>query len=151
VQRGDPGDEQVVGMVGEVVAGEGAHPVVVAVEMRGGDRHQVAVAGRHGDGGGPIEAGGADEGGGDQDGRVFVAPGPAGDVRGRGGVSADEPADQPLYLGVCHAHTIGESADAALTPGLHSRACGPLRCWGRWACAATECRSPCRPGRPPRC
>ena len=42
----DPGDEDVVGMVDEVVAGEGVDEVALAAQVRGGDGHELAVAGR---------------------------------------------------------------------------------------------------------
>ena len=46
---GDPGDEDVVGVVDEVVAGEGVDEVALAAQVRGGDGHELAVAGRRRD------------------------------------------------------------------------------------------------------
>ena len=42
----DPGDEDVVGVVDEVVAGERVDEVALAAQVRGGDGHELAVAGR---------------------------------------------------------------------------------------------------------
>ena len=42
---GDPGDEQVVGVVDEMVASERVYPVVVASQVRGGDGDELAVPG----------------------------------------------------------------------------------------------------------
>ena len=51
----DPGDQDAVGMVDEVVAGEGVDTVVVAGDVGDGDRDDLAVARRLRDPGGPIE------------------------------------------------------------------------------------------------
>ena len=41
---GDPGDEDVVGMVDEVVSRESVDELAIAAMVRGGDRHDLAVA-----------------------------------------------------------------------------------------------------------
>jgi hypothetical protein len=43
---GDPGDEDVVGVVDEVVASEGVDEVALAAQVGGGDGHELTVAGR---------------------------------------------------------------------------------------------------------
>ena len=48
-RAGDPGDEDVVGVVDEVVAGEGVDEVALAAQVRGGDGDELAVAGRRRD------------------------------------------------------------------------------------------------------
>ena len=40
----DPGDEHVVGMVGEMISGEGVDEVVLAAEVRSGNGDQLTVA-----------------------------------------------------------------------------------------------------------
>ena len=47
-RAGDPGDENVVRVVDEVVACEGVDEVALAAQVRGGDGHELAVAGRRG-------------------------------------------------------------------------------------------------------
>jgi hypothetical protein len=42
----DPGDQDVVGVVDEVVPSECVDEVALAAQMRGGDGHELAVAGR---------------------------------------------------------------------------------------------------------
>ena len=54
---GDPGDEDVVGVVDEVVAGEGVDEVALAAQVRGGDDHELTVPGRGRHGGGAGEQG----------------------------------------------------------------------------------------------
>lgn len=43
---GDPGDEDVVGVVDEVVASERVDEVALAAQVRGGDGHELTVAAR---------------------------------------------------------------------------------------------------------
>src|SRR4051794_27387507 len=45
-RAGDPGDEDVVGVVDEVVASEGVDEMALAVEVSGRDGHELAVARR---------------------------------------------------------------------------------------------------------
>src|SRR4029453_7175614 len=52
VLGGDPGGEDAVGVVGQVVADQGVEEVLVVGKVRGGDGHQLAVAGRGGGRGG---------------------------------------------------------------------------------------------------
>ena len=52
----DPGDQDAVGMVDEVVAGEGVDTIGVAGDVGDGDRDDLAVARRLGDPGGPMRA-----------------------------------------------------------------------------------------------
>ena len=52
-RAGDPGDEDVVGVVDEVVASERVDEVALAAQVRGRDGHELAVAGRGRQGSGP--------------------------------------------------------------------------------------------------
>jgi hypothetical protein len=66
----DPCDEDAVGMVDEVVAGERVDEVAIAAQVRSGDGYELAVAGfdRHSPGSGHEGvAVGGEEGGRDQD------------------------------------------------------------------------------------
>ena len=86
---GDPGDEDAVGVVDEVVAGEVVDTIGVACEMGGGDRDELAVAGCHGERRGPVEQvvrNGSEQCGGDQGGHVVAGLGPLDDL-GDGGAS----------------------------------------------------------------
>ena len=66
----DPCDENVVGMVDEVVPGERVDEVALAAQVRGGDGHELTVAGFDGHSPGAGDEGvsvGGEEGGRDQD------------------------------------------------------------------------------------
>ena len=116
---GDPGDEDVVGVVDEVVAGEGVDELALAAPVRGGDRDELAVAGRGRDLGRPRQQAvgvGGEQGRGDEDERV-VARARRRDDRGDRRVVADhETAEQVAGLGRRHGATIPGGADAPLTP-----------------------------------
>ena len=75
-RAGDPGDEDVVGVVDEVVAGEGVDEVALAAQVRGGDGHELAVAGRGRQALGPgekiVALGGREQRRGDQDRRLVA-------------------------------------------------------------------------------
>ena len=74
---GDPGDEDVVGVVDEVIPGEGVDELALAPPVRGGDGDQLTVPRRrrHSPGAGhQVVAVEREERGGDQDHRVVAGP-----------------------------------------------------------------------------
>ena len=94
---GDPGDEDVVGVVDEVVAGERVDELALAAQVRGGDGDELAVAGgrrelaRRGPAGRRRRGRRAPP----RRGRRVVAGARRLDDRGdRGGVADDEPVEQ---------------------------------------------------------
>jgi hypothetical protein len=117
VLGGDPGGEDVVGVVREVVADQSIEQICVVVEVSGGDRDELAVPGGGGVLGSPGKKPGGFVGhqsrGHEQAGRV-VRAGSFEDL-GRGClVATDQPAKQ--NLGVCgHGLTVFAGADDALT------------------------------------
>ena len=71
----DPGDEHVVGMVGEMISGEGVDEVVLVAEVRSGNGDQLTVAGRrrYSPGSGDeVVSVGCEERGGNQDHRIVA-------------------------------------------------------------------------------
>lgn len=103
-------------MVGEVISDEGVEQVLVAIEVRGGDRDELAVPGRCGAPRRPSQEVGfiGEQRRGHQQPRRIAGPGPIEDFRGRFVVAADHPADQVLDV-IGHEGTIKVSPDAALT------------------------------------
>jgi len=116
-RAGDPGDEDVVGVVDEVVARQRVDQFAAAVEVSTGDRHELAIASGRGDVSGALEeavAVGGEERRGDEDGRVVAGARRLDDRRDRLGVAGGEPVDE--VFGGRHAATVEEGADTALTP-----------------------------------
>ena len=73
----DPGDEDVVGVVDEVVASERVDEVALAAQVRDGDGHELTVAGRRGHSPGPRHetiSVGSEERRRDQDHRIVAGP-----------------------------------------------------------------------------
>ena len=86
-------------MVDEVVAGEGVDEVALAAQVRGGDGHELAVAGRRRHAAGPgheAVAVGGEERGRDQDHRVVAGARRLDDRGDRRGVADHELMDQVL-------------------------------------------------------
>ncbi len=114
---GDPGDENAGGVVGEVVAGERVDEVGVAGDMGGGDRDDLAVAGRRRHRRGVVEQIGRirrEQGSGHQGRHVVAGSGLIDDAGHGGGVSDRELVDQ--VVGVCgHRGSVDWGADTALT------------------------------------
>jgi hypothetical protein len=91
---GDPGDEDVVGVIDEVVASQGVDELVLAVQVRGRDGHELAIARRGHEGSGPGEQiallGDREEGSGDEDHRVVARTRPVDDHGDRCSVTDSE-------------------------------------------------------------
>ena len=112
----DPGDEDVVRVVDEVIAREGVDELALAAPVGARDRHELAVAGGGRDGLGPREqpvAVGCEQRGGDEDLRVMAGARHLDDRRDRRIVADHEPVKQ--VPGV-HGSTVQNGADTALTP-----------------------------------
>ena len=90
---GDPGDEDVVGVVDEMVTSERVDEVALAAQVRGGDRHELTVPGRRRDPPGageqPVFLDGEDRRG-DQDDRIVAGARGLDDRCGRGDVTGYE-------------------------------------------------------------
>jgi hypothetical protein len=132
VQRGDPGREDVVGMVGEVIANKRVEQVLVVVEVSGGDGDELTVAGREGGVTRPGEKVGGlvgKECRGHEQPRRSVRRDPVENLGAGRRVAADQPADEALAIiragcvrrrcvvvdVIGHGNTVGEHADDALT------------------------------------
>ena len=108
-------------MVDEVVAGERVDEVALAAQVRGGDGHELAVAGRRRDAPGPGQeavAVGGEERRRDEDHRVVAGARRLDDRRDRRGVADHELVDQ-LLGGVAACGSVEAAltrADTALTP-----------------------------------
>jgi hypothetical protein len=114
----DPGSEQVVGVLGQVVADQDVEQIGVAAQMRIGQGDQLTLAGRDRERHRPVQRAvvSGDECCGDEE---------RGRVRGRGqgqylldgaGVAADETVEEEGLVGG-HAKTVARGADDALTAG----------------------------------
>ena len=115
----DPRDEDAVGVVREVVAGEGVDELAVVDEVSRRDGDELAVARRDGELPGAhheVAAVGGEERGGDQDHRVVAGARLLHDPGDRGRVADDELVDQLLGVGCGHGDIVGGGADTALTP-----------------------------------
>jgi hypothetical protein len=98
---GDPGREDVAGVVGEVVSDERVEAVVLTGDVCGGDDDELSVAGGDGAlGGAPEEVVGfvGQECGCDEKDRVVVGDCPLLDLVGGAALAADELADQGLVV-----------------------------------------------------
>ena len=98
-------------MVDEVVAGEGVDELALAAQVRGGDGHELAVAGRRRQRAGPgHEAGavGGEQRRRDEDHRVLAGPRGLDDRGDRRGIADHELVDQLLWVCRRHAATIEE-------------------------------------------
>ena len=117
VLGGDPGREDVVGMVGQVISDEGVEQLGVVREMGGGKSHELTGPGRR-----CVRRGlgeecvglVADDCGGDEQQGGPGRLGPFQDVRGGRGVVADQPADQVFDV-IGHGLTVERGADDPLT------------------------------------
>ncbi len=109
-------------MLGQVVPGEQARAVVVAREVRTGDRDELAAAQVGGGRGGPVEQRGppgTDERRRDEDGHVLAGRGQGPELADRPVVARDEPADQCVgAVGCGHGGTLPRAADDPLTVPL---------------------------------
>ena len=105
-------------MVDEVVAGESVHQVMVAGQIRGGDRDDLTLAGcpsQLGSSGKQLGWTWTDQRGRRHHHRVLAGLSAANDLYGGRGMAADEPADQPVGVDCCHEGSVDPDADAALT------------------------------------
>ena len=87
------------------------------MQVRAGDRDELAIARGRGDGAGALQeavAVGGEERRGDEDGRVVARARGLDDRRDRLGVAGGEPVDE--LFGGRHAATVEQGADTALTP-----------------------------------
>lgn len=119
-RAGDPGDEDVVGVVDEVVASEGVDEMAVAADVGGRDGHELAVASRRRQGSRPgekiVPLGSREERRGDQDHRLVAGARPLDDGGDRCGVADRELMEQVLWEGMRHGVSVQSGADSALTP-----------------------------------
>jgi hypothetical protein len=119
-RAGDPGDEDVVGVIDEVVASEGIDEVALAAHVGSCDGHELAVASRGRPGSGPGEKivlfGGGEERGGDQDDRLLAGARPGHDGCDRRSVADHELMEQILGERWRHGGSVQKGADTALTP-----------------------------------
>src|SRR4051812_18213812 len=117
---GDPGDEDVVGVVDEVVASEGVDEVALAAQVRGGDDHELTVPGGARDGGGSgeqgVKVGGRKQRRRDQDRRVVAGARLLDDGGDRRGVTDGESMELMLRERRRHGATFALGADTTLTP-----------------------------------
>ncbi len=107
-------------MVDEVVTGQDVDPVVVALEVRGGDGDELPVAG------GARQFAGAyqqvrrrrvDERRGDEQAGLVAAAGALDEAGGCRPVAADDLPDEPVDFRLCHASSVAARADVRLTLG----------------------------------
>jgi hypothetical protein len=98
---GDPGDEDVVGVVDEVVASEGVDEAALLTHMGARDGHELAVASRGRQGPGPGEKivllGSREERRGDQHRRLVAGARPVDDGCDRCGITDHELMQQVLW------------------------------------------------------
>jgi hypothetical protein len=117
---GDPGDEDVVGVIHEVVASERVDEVALSALVGGCDGHELAVASRSRDGACAGEKLvlflGGEERGGDQDHRLVAGARPGHDGCDRCSVADDELMEQVLGERRWHGGSVQRGADTALTP-----------------------------------
>jgi hypothetical protein len=119
-RRGDPGDEDVVGMVDKVVPSERVDAVVLAAQMRRCDGSELPIAGRRGQrrgSGHERDSVRGEQRRRNQDHRIVADPRLLDDGFDRSGVTNHELVDQLLTAGRWHAEIVGASADTSLTRG----------------------------------
>jgi hypothetical protein len=116
---GDPGDEQVVGVVDEMVTSERVDEVALATQMRRRDGHELTLAGRRrycpGAGEKTVFVDGKERRSHEDD-RVVAGAGRLDDRRDCGGVTDHELMKQVLGERRRHGTSIESGADTTLTP-----------------------------------
>ncbi len=116
-----PGDEDAVGIVGEVVTRECIDAATVVGKVRRRDRDELTVPHVRGAFPCPREQvggrGGIGEGRGDQEERVVAASNRFEDAGRSGRIAGDEPVDELVRGGQGHALSVGRASGAALTRG----------------------------------
>jgi hypothetical protein len=119
-RAGDPGDEDVVGVIDEVIASEGVDEVALPAHVCGCDGYELAVASRGRDGACAGEKlvlfGGGKERGSDQDHRLGTDARPGHDGCDRRSVADHELMEQVLGERWRHGGSVQRGADTALTP-----------------------------------
>jgi hypothetical protein len=119
-RAGNPGDEDVVGVIDEVVTSEGIDEAALPAHVGGCDRHELAVARRGRQGSGPGEKvvllARREQRRGDQDHRLVAGTRPVDDGCDRCSVTDRELMKQVLWRRWRHGGSVQRGADTSLTP-----------------------------------